>query len=218
MCRLRWALAFASTLWAALLANSLTSASELPDVQAVAGETLTVLYEGPDALLMDFRFPPGISLPDHATGPRVVLVMSDGVIERTGGDTAGERTELTAGTILWLEGTTGSGFVNAGDDELRYVVFQPLDGFAFDQTCQPEFLLRGSGEVDELIRTPLASVWRADIGGEAWIQLGDGTRRGIVVLGDAEGQGDGAAVVAVALLLESAAKGGAGFAVVVLTC
>jgi quercetin dioxygenase-like cupin family protein len=150
----------------------------------VAGDTLTVLYEGPDALLMDFRFPPGISLPDHATGPRVVLVMTDGVIERTGGEQIGQRTELTAGTALWLEGSVGSGFVNAGDEALRYLVYQPLDGFAQEQLCQPEFLIRGDGEVSKQVESPEANVWRVDIRGEAWIQLGDGTRRSVVVLGD----------------------------------
>jgi quercetin dioxygenase-like cupin family protein len=169
---------------AILMGSAPIQAADLPDVREVAGETLTVLYDGPDALLMDFRFPPGVSLPDHATGPRVVIVMTDGIIERTGASEVGQRTELVAGSVLWLEGTVGSGFVNAGAGQLRYLVYQPLDGFANEQRCRPEFLLRGEGEVSHLIESPQASVWRADIGGEAWIQLGDGTRRSVVVLGD----------------------------------
>jgi quercetin dioxygenase-like cupin family protein len=156
----------------------------LPDVRDVAGETLTVLYDGGDAVLLDFRFPPGISLPDHAAGPRAVIIMSDGTIERTGGAELGQRTELTAGTALWLDGTRGSGFVNASDGELRYLVFQPSHTTALGQRCQPEILFRGEGEVEQLLRAPLAAVWRMDVRGEAWIQLGDGSRRSVVVLAD----------------------------------
>lgn len=170
----------------ALLALGAAAAAEpaLPDVRDVAGDTLTVLYDGGDAVLLDFRFPPAISLPDHATGPRAVLVMSDGLIERTTGATAGQRTELRAGSALWLEGRRGNGFVNAGDGELRYLVFQPHGEAPLGQPCEPEVLIHGEGIVERLLDAPLAMIWRVTVRGEAWLQLGEGTRQGVAVLSD----------------------------------
>lgn len=168
----------------ALLAVGAAGAAEAPPpVEAVAGDAMVVLYDGEEARLVGFRFPPGAGLPDHATGPRAVLILSDGAIRRAADPEGTAATQVTGLTALWLDSEVGAAFTNAAATELRYLVFEPR-GEPTGQTCTPELLLQGPGSLRPNLDRPEVMVWRLDVAGTALLQLAAGSQRALLVQDD----------------------------------
>jgi hypothetical protein len=92
----------------------------VPGIHEVAGEALTSLLKGDGLELIRIRLGPGATLPDHASGPRVIVSLGALRFARVASPEA-EPLEVEPLQTMWLSNEHSAGIRNVGSDDAVYV-------------------------------------------------------------------------------------------------
>jgi hypothetical protein len=96
-----------------------------PTIDQVAGQRLQLLHSDDGWRIFSITVTSGDTLPDHASGPRAILTLTDLEIRVLTGDA--EPMSIEPWQAMWLTNTFSRGFENIGDDVLEYLVIEARD-------------------------------------------------------------------------------------------
>ncbi len=88
-------------------------------IHAVAGKYITVLYQDDQFDVFRLCLPTQATLKDHATGPRIIILLTD-----LAGKRLADNSEFAApqGAVMYLTNTFSPGFINHSKNMAEYLV------------------------------------------------------------------------------------------------
>ncbi len=103
-------------------------------IDEVASQFINDLYQDKQARVFRLDLPPKAVLPDHLTGPRVIVLLTDLSGQRIND---GSRIEAKANQAFYLTNTFSAGFKNTSTHSASYLVISLTQQAADDQqpTC-----------------------------------------------------------------------------------